>query len=149
MGLHCPAELQFEELEDVRQGTLHTNLNTSKNLQSMNMFEKERLRRRDLSPEFPASDLLTWDLEPVLNSTENFDDFHAIGETSNVSNYSKPLDRPLEHSAVGSEYVSENQDLPSRGDKFFENSLGSMSGEDSRATSPGGGGPVFFFAWNG
>ena len=42
-GFSESAELQFEELEDVRQGTLHTNLNTSKNLQSMNVFEKERL----------------------------------------------------------------------------------------------------------
>ena len=97
-----------------------------------------------MSPEFPGSDLLTWDLELVLNSTENFDDSHAIGETSNVSNYLKPLDRPFEHSAVGSEYVSENQNLLSRGDFFFENSMGSMSGEDSRATSPGGGAWVFF-----
>ena len=29
-GFTESAELQFEELEDVRQGTLHTNLNTSK-----------------------------------------------------------------------------------------------------------------------
>ena len=140
-GFTEPAELQFEELEDVRQGALHTNLNTSKNLQSNHMYEKDRLRRGDLSPEFPASDLLTWDLEPVLNSTENFDDSHARGETSN---YEKPLGRPFENCAVGSEYVSENPDLPSRGDKFSENSLGSMSGEDSRATSPGGGGPGYF-----
>ena len=143
-GFTEPAELQFEELEDVRQGTLHTNLNTSKNLQSMHMYEKDRLRRGDLSPEFPASDLLTWDLEPVLNSTENFNDSHAIGEATNISNYAKPLHRPFENSAVGSEYVSENPDLPSRGDKFSDNSLGSMSGEESRATSPGGGGPGHF-----
>ena len=143
-GFTEPAELQFEELEDVRQGALHTNLNTSKNLLSNRMYEEDRLRRGDLSPEFPASDLLTWDLEPVLNSTENFDDSHARGETTNISNYEKPLGRPFENSTVGSEYVSENPDLPSRGDKFSENSLGSMSGEDSRATSPGGGGTGYF-----
>ena len=85
-GFTEPAELQFEELEDVRQGAFHTNLNTSKNLLSNRMFE-DRLRRGDLSPEFPASDLLTWDLEPVLNSTENFDDSHARGETTNISNH--------------------------------------------------------------
>ena len=143
-GFTEPAELQFEELEDVRQGALHTNLNTSKNLLSNRMYEEDRLRRGDLSPEFPSSDLLTWDLEPVLNSTENFDDSHARGETTNISNYEKPLRRPFENSTEGSEYVSENPDLPSRGDKFSENSLGSMSGEDSRATSPGGGGPGYF-----
>ena len=144
-------DFQFEEVEDIRRSTLCTNHKNSKDLQSLNAFEKElveqeRLQRRDLSPESPGSNLLTWDMKP-LNSTENFGDSHGIGESDNIGNQSRPLDRPDDHSAVGSELVSENPNLPSSGEKFSEYSLGSMPREDSEVTSPGGGGPVFFMKY--
>ena len=80
-----------------------------------------------------------------MNSTEDYDNCHGIGESDNTHNQSRPLDRPDDDSAVGSELVSDNPNLPSRGEKFSECSLGSMPREDSGVTSPGGGGPVFFF----